>query len=882
MALAMRSVHSDQCVFGPGPTENDLPVPPMFYCMEVANKTTVFDQSAELHLPRGCGRRDRPPTPEERAPLPRASTNSAYGINTTCLRSCLTAYKCAKGMTYFNQTFQLHETASTMWSSTEGELKAAIEHKMAHLSDSARAGPHNSCRPRCLAVTLLLPRSTQTKTSPEDSRLLDGYAAISQVIQHQPNASQPRSDSGNGTTGGSTNDHPNTSSFVRMNVLCGADDVSSFLSNSSVAQKTAMANMEWRKHAAVCVSFLSKGHEIKTAHARVDDSGVLSNESAVLALQSTMIKIQQMHTGSLVLPSSCVHAECVDVSVTFLGMEHDLQWEFKKLICPDPEINVPAMVLDSYKNVSNGVQSVTAPQKLSEKDGQAPVQRLVRLANAVQDVEGNWTMTSPNLNTLGFILSTDGELCQDYVRRCRLLQPRQPFHTEWPVFGLHPPTEEERYANIAVMYARVSTAFIGCKLSLFYPRRKLGACVTEYEGSGISKLQSVLEPIENVLRMGMFVLPCTVSSTVPRTPNASAASAAFIQFMSDARNSVLGIQCDASGADARLLSFEKNDVGADLLMKEPLQSTDTSFGRETPTSSAIVLNGSGHPCTTCGEVYDAFHHEFLQSRTGSSAFYTVVDVACRRWGRSTPIDDVMNACASSISSIDLLDVPPEPIHRTDSLASELSTNGRESPKKRARTPTAISTPADATRRFVVMGRENDSFSLLKRLIKLSASKRMNGIAFPLKPKKAVSMCDALEDVFFPFGSPSTLRTASRDEKKAMFDNVDAVDKSDELKLPVRQIESILNSIMERLSEPTAPVLLHLIVCTHITDENSPVMYTANTSTAPIKFSESLTVALLEEPPEGTRVAVIDVHKQELSDELQLDTLKTTLVSKPAA
>lgn len=857
-----------------GPLENSLPRPQMFHVMHVASQIQ-FEENARVTLPRGMTCSSLPASDEMRAPLPRATRASPQiGVGQTSMRQCFSSFLCCRGITYFSQVYQTSDSPSMMASSTKSELSAACTARRESLKILLGKGPHGSQTPRSIALTLLLPRSSSCKNNMQDISLLNAYAAIAQV-QRSPN--RPT----NAVRESSLMEPEHfITNQVRFNLMCGEDDVGQFLKHVDMSNKEAVIPRSWDNTPAFCVSFVKNATVVCSGYAAIDDTGVISAQSAIHALQKSLAAIQMQFASDLVLPSACVHAEHVDVeNASFLSMQCDLQWEFRKLFCPDPNVSVQEDVLDRFR-AAHG-HGDCSPNERPSLDAGRPRDRLVRISPPIQDANGCVSVADPSIHMLGMLLYSHQEQFNDYIRRCRLLVPKISFHGEWPVFGLHPPVEEEMYANVSVMYAQSAAAYVGHYLNLFSPRRQCGERVTEYENCRIARLQCVVEYIDQTLQRGLMVLPCTAASTTPTVPNASVVSSAFVRLMADIRSHVLQPRC----GPVPLLSLQHSAKDRGLPEKHTsfstIESIETQSARATkenddghgPFYSYLIGSQIGHPCITCGEAYDVIHANVDTYSCRSVGFYSIVNTAVEKFGRETPVKDVMDACARAMQKVDSLEDLVHGLTIADGSSgnSGCASEGSTSPRKRSRTPEV----ADYTHRFVTDERST-SFSRLLRLASMQPWK-VTDVTFPLSVKHTMLLQDVLDDLLVPNGQKKTRARPTREECKRLYQAANAVSvesAEDKYMLPILTVFAMMECIVERIPDDLTNFVVHIIHNAPNVDKESSTMYTAMLNAAPLEFHPASTTTLLQPRPPSVCTVLIDMNTDPSTGIVHVATFKS--------
>jgi hypothetical protein len=659
---------------------------------------------------------------------------------------------------------------------------------------------------------------------------------------------------------------------VRFNLMCGEDDVGIFLKNVEITDKEVMIPKDWDKKPAFCVSFVKNASSVCSGYAVIDDTAVVSTQSAIYALQNALSAIQMQFAGDLVLPTACVHSENVDAeNASFISMQSDLQWEFRKLFCPDPTISVQDDVLERFRAVHGSGDC--SPQDRRSFDSCRPKDRLVRISPPVQDVNGCVSAADPSVHMLGMLLYSNQEQFEDYMRRCRLLVPKVAFHGEWPVFGLHPPMEEEMYANVSVMYTQPSMAYIGNYVNLFCPRRQCGERVTEYENCRVTRLQCIVEYIDNTLGRGLMVLPCTSASTIPTVSNASVMSSAFVRLMADLRANVLRPQCGPMPLLDLQLSCEhmpKNTASFSTIASMETASMEASKNTDgdDPFYSYLIGSQVGHPCITCGEAYDVMAANADSYNVGSSNFYSIVDAAVKKFGRETPVKNVLDACAHVMRKVDSLEdlVGDLKIRKADA-SSECCDEDVTSPRKRSRTP-----DVDFTHRFVTEER-GVSFSRFLRLASMKLWK-VADVSFPLRAKQAMTFQNVLDDLLVPFGQEKTRPIPTPTESQNMYKAVRAVSDTDPARLAVSTVSAILGSMVERIKEDLSNFEVHIIYNKRVRCDDTPTMYTAMLDTVPVEFRASYTTTLLRERPVSVHSVLIDMNPDDSTGDVHVETFKS--------
>jgi hypothetical protein len=860
-----------------GPLENTLPRPHVFEVMRIAAHVQ-FEESARVELPRGMHLKITPDSLDLRAPLPRATCASVQqtGGGQTSMRMCLSAFLCAHGITYFDPLRQAHDPASLMPESTKREVSAACATRRTSHRVMLGSGPHGSQTPRSIALTLLLPRSSRSNKNLQDMLLLDGYAAIAQVKRTVGDSNNVTAQEPHQVQRDPEYSITNT---VRFNLLCGEDDVSEFLKHVETIDGNTIGK-DWDKTPAFCVSFVKNAQAVCNVYAAIDDSVVASAHAAICALQRALARVQMQCKGHLVLPIACMEVVHVDVEdASFLSMQRRLQYAFHKLFCPDPDLSITEEVMSMLRLFNKGPDDSHTAACTRSHDCLRTQQRdrLVRISPPIQDMNGCIAAAAPQHHMLGMLLCSDMERIQDYVRRCRMLVPRTAFHGEWPVFGLHPTIEDERFANVTVVYAKPEMAHIGRWLNLYCPRRGCEERVTEYEHCNVVRLKCVAEPIDTTLQRGLMVLPCTAASTIPIVPNASVVTSAFIRLMSEMRASVL----NPTRAETQVLTLRhhNSDDGTAPTSSASTSATESTHPRATGyhpfegDTSCVHLFGSqlGHPCVTVGDAYEVLQQNADAYNCSSAGFYSVVNTAYQKFGRETPLKHVMDACARTMQTLRTLDDMVDSLSidgpRGDKhgipASSESNSDWSRSPRKRVRTPDdGDSVDKDATN-------EHHGATLptpfgMAPLLGAMETR----ITFPMLRDHTMSLRRILAHLL----GTTTCDDLTEKDSRRLHKRVVSVTDANPIRRASLTIASVLNYLRSLINDGRLDAFEVIIVYNTNTDGvASSAMYAAALNNVPITLEPVHTTWLFQERSPALQPLFVQMHSEDLDGEVHVQT-----------
>ena len=795
-----------------GPLENNMSPPDTFDIMVVAHQLQ-FDDTAEVCYPRCFYSGILPGKKRLHAPMPLAAqASSGHRAQKTTLRECLMAFLCCRGITFFSQNYQLSDAGSTLALSTKEELILACKTKRVSTKASSVVGPHNTQGPRSIAITLLLPRSCSSRRCPQDEHLLNAFAAICQSTQN------PISLDSFSHASDSAKKYKLTSK-VRLNVACGEDDVGQFLKHVDVETSSGSIAAGWDTRAAVCVSFVKNSSEICTLYSIIEDDGVLSNQSAIHVIQKAVMSIQSRVTSFIVLPNACTNAAYVQVDkADFLALQHDLQTKFKAIFLPNPVVNVQDDVVHSFKQSQSAMDcdSLSAYALQPRKPD-----KLVRVSRKVSTNDGGVALADECTHSLGSLFYTDEELFYDYLRRFRLGQPWQPFCNSWPIYGLGPMLDSESFANVSVLYPQISKTSIGNTISLFFPRRRIGEPVTEFENSIVLTMQCFLERIDAVLGKGFLVLPCTFQSAVPRSPFASSIAPPFAKFISAARSHVL--KANPSGfMDTQLLLTDASQghAGASSSSVRHCVSFESELSQATVQQSAnndnddeeatffgsLLCAELGHPVVTCGDALDVLQTNTEEMKLVSSGFNALVVSATQKFGRGQSLKSVLDACATIINastSMEELLAGLTLKTKKDVACSTVECGGGDHPRKRVRED-------DITARFVI-GNGKTSLSKFLNLANFALESRVD-YPHPLVVKSCLHIyCKVCELLVKSRGACTDIKHA-REDLKALGARIQSLP-TDNNAIPIEiiQLQAILESVRVKLAHLADNVTISVIL-----------------------------------------------------------------------
>ena len=308
-----------------------------------------------------------------------------------------------------------------------------------------------------------------------------------------------------------------------------------------------------------------------------------------------------------------------------------------------------------------------------------------------------------------------------------------------------------------------------------------------------------------------------------------------------------------------------------------LPRTSTAFAAaiathddEDPFYSYLIGSQIGHPCITCGEAYDVLYANRDAYSAASDGFCSIVGTAVEKFGRETPVKDVMDACARVMQKVDSLEEMLDGLTIGGSTgSSECASEGSTSPRKRSRTPEV----ADYTERFVTEERST-SFSRLLRLASMQLWK-VTDVEFPLSVKHLMFLQDVLDDLLVPNGQKNTRARPTRDECKLLYQIADAVSVQETSMLPVFTVFAMLECMVGRITDDLTHFEIHVIHNAPNVENESSTMYTAMLDTAPLKFHPVPTTTLLQPRSPSTCTVLIDMNTDPSTGVVHVTTFKSS-------
>ena len=652
MALLLHD--SEQAASNP-PLESSIPRPSSFH---VYNSLLSAPFSTEpVYLPFGLedasnygpaeatvGKQRRPT-----APFPGFQSVNGVGI-----RPMYSAYLAATWIVYIdarvtptqfiNRDCPMKQPKEIIAHSMLSELTNAAEAGLLPSNALGRStvvmkGPHGSQRSRRIAATLLLPRaqSGRAALNSRDVTLLDAFALIAASTNKQCFAVDkdgvPQSvELQNGATPVALTE------VVRMSVVAGGAAVASFAKTLGIANTPIFASDEWKQAHIVCLSYVVGATVVHDPIVIPVGTSTDTAARAVRTIQNAALRAQILSKGKLVLPHGFVSTDYVansddddDASEEshFLRIQALKQVMFRRLHIKETTIDVP---LDVVKQLDSDTTH-----------GQT---RFVRICSNTASID----RLKDESHCPGMIFTTNEDLMVEYLHRNRLHAPPHPWTRQWPAYGLSPPIDEERRANVSVLWMRIETQSVGAQLNLFFPRVLMGNEVTDARNSHMFTVIPTLCPIESVLCLGNYVLPCTAESMLPAGHGdmASRLYKAFCRAIDESFNYLSSLKSPISmGINAPSDVLEQAAT--------PLQGeaqTTTPLGSPTAADDAFItaLFGSklGHPANTCGDAYELLQEHAASELAYSRSFHSLVAAGVSKLGAEISMHRLMDEAASAL------------------------------------------------------------------------------------------------------------------------------------------------------------------------------------------------------------------------------------------
>ena len=552
-----------------------------------------------------------------------STPRNATSPTTNLLRQGLGAFNTANGIVHLDVRQAAHFQGGTLAQSLMEELRDHIASTAPATEPSQHApeaptGPHGSRRSRSMAVTLLLPTAIAGRQQANENNLslLDALALIAQApLSKRRAASVEQAVDEVARTWPSADTHTTTTS-VRLSVVAGADDVTSYLSTLGI--KTS--GVEWLRSAGLCVSYVNSSRKIQHDLVQVTSSTQPTLEHSINAIQEAASALQVSTKFGLVLPhvfvsngalAAAVADRASEPTSVFLDLQRDLQQRFYNLHLCEPFLELSKATIASL-----------------EFEGGHHFVRVVPRSAQFRDEDPS--------HAIGILLSSHEPTLDGYLRRCRAETPREPCSGTWPPYSLLDPENEEPSANISVLWFKPEVQTVGGDLSLFGPRSRIGAPVTELANSCINRLVPSLAPVQRLLAANYWVLPVTQRSVLPANgPYAQALYNSFAAFMKATIDRLAGIELPAP-------VYEEDE--------EAPRST-TLMEAETRSYLGHVLGLQvGHPATALGEIYSAMQLDAKHGRLASSAFHTLVTAGLHKYGDDCNVETLFQLCLEGMET----------------------------------------------------------------------------------------------------------------------------------------------------------------------------------------------------------------------------------------
>lgn len=561
-----------------------------------------------------------PGTPPGGFGAPRNATSPT----TNLLRQGLGAFLTANGIVHLDLRHSAHFSGGTLAESLLEELRDNVlsnslaTEASSQTSPEASTGPSGSRRSRAIAVTLLLPSAIagRQQANESDLSLLDAFALIAQApLAKQRGTSKELTVDEVARTWPSL-DVPTSTTSVRMTVVAGTDDVTSYLSTIGIRT----SGTEWFRSAGLCISYVNFSRKLRHELVQVSSSTQPTLKKSVKVIQEAASALQVASKHQLVLPFSFVTDCTLDTVITdrateptsaFLDFQRELQQRFYNLHLCEPFVELAKSTLST----------------LDFYGGHRFVRIVPRNVQQFRDEDPS--------HAIGILLSSHEPTLESYLRRCRAETPRQPCTGVWPPYSLLDPENEEPSANITVLWFKPEIQCIGGDLSLFGPRPRIGAPVTELANSCINRLVPSLAPVERLLAGGNWILPVTRLSVLPANgPYAQTLYNSFAGFMKATIDRLAGIDLPPTMFDD----------------EEELRPT-TPMEAETRAYLGHVLGLQvGHPATALGEIYSAMQLDAKHGRIASSAFHTLVTAGLFKYGEDCNVETLFQLCLDAMET----------------------------------------------------------------------------------------------------------------------------------------------------------------------------------------------------------------------------------------
>jgi hypothetical protein len=554
------------------------------------------------------------------------------------------------------------------------ELKHAAEVASAPANALGRStnpvrGPHESQRSRRIAATLLLPRALSGKTSANsrDIAFLNAFALIA-TSTNEKQASLDADGVPHQTPTTPTGGKPALlTNAVRMSVVVGQASVVGFAKTTGIASEEPFCNSSWTQHAILCLSYVAQDSIVHLACVLDDSSSLVTTARFVRIIQNAAFRAQFATQGQLVLPHGFVAPEYVAVEDEMPG--HD----------PDPHfLRIQAEKQREFQRLHVNETTVDVPTDVVKKlDFEFPEGRRARFARICSN-KTRLDSLCDERHCPGVLFSSNEELAVEYLNRNRIeFGQRDPFSREWPPYGLSPPRDEERQANICLLWFRIETHAVGDRLNVFFPRVLMGREVTDVSNSRIFAVVPTLCAVESVVYAGNFVLPCTYHSMLPagRSETSSRLYSAFCKAIDESFDKLRGMPCPfANGPVPLCHATSTGSLDGAASPSSPSSQADDDL------VAALMSGRLGHPASTCGDAYELLQDHAASENSFSRAFHGLVATGLSKLGPHVSMQQLMDEAACALA--DRLSIRGEG-SLSASFADECD---GESDRKRSRTP----------------------------------------------------------------------------------------------------------------------------------------------------------------------------------------------------
>ena len=626
-----------------------------------------------------------------------------YPTNANLIRQCFTAFITANGISHLDPRQHSHMDGGVLASGVCAELANFIE-LTSDKTTTIKTGPHLSQKSRGIAVTLLLPATAAGKQNLNKSQiaLLNAFAQIAQTPETK-STNSAGFDVGVPKAWPSCEEPPRCTQTVRLSVVAGKDDVASYMKRMQV--KTPNKDLSWASKNAVCVSY-TDSKKANSSYVALDTKHEPTVADAANAIMQALTTVQLQSSSVLTLPPGLIAPDLVNLEEPeindngpFLEFQAELQRKFKEIHLCKPFVEIPKAVLSSL--ITEGC-----------------IQRFVRVCSNSQP----WN-EQDNRHNVGILYSSDEEMLQFYLKRCRADVPRVWPMTDWPPYILLPPEGEEVAANISILWFKPESVHIGGDLNLFGPCVRTSVNVCEFNNSHTGRVIPNVASVERLRNAGYFVVPCTAQSVLPSyAPRTDVLWNSFRDFLFETERQLIDpMSCDTSTI-----------VEPNLRAPEPPNCRDGSdHSGNDKFYSSILSSHFGHPCATIGRAYQVIQEHATNKSTEGKAFHGLVSAGMLKFGTSFSMEELMNVCTELVSN------------GQQQGNTELVVRS-ESPNKRHRTPPVPDdVPADLPTITASLGETQTPIDIPDPLIE--HLKESIG-------RKYILALSGMKDVSFPDGS----------------------------------------------------------------------------------------------------------------------------------